>query len=227
MSALLEIDRLTGGYRDTNVVFDLSARMAAGQILGVLGRNGVGKTTLARLVQGSLIPAAGEIRFQGRTVTTLRPHQRRGLGIGYMPQTGMVFDDLTVRENLTLGPTREAPDRFLDRFPRLGERLEQPAGTMSGGERKILAFVRAMIEDTVLIVLDEPSEGVQPENIGLMADSLKERSAAGAAILLCEQNLGFLTGVADSYLGLDAGRVVLNGQAGGVSPAQLRAVISL
>ena len=227
MTVLLEIDSLIGGYRDTNVVFDVSARIEAGSVLGVFGRNGVGKTTLARLVQGSLIAGAGDIRLEGSSVGTLPVHARRELGLGYMPQTSMVFDDLTVRENLNLGSNREAPDRYFERFPRLAERLDQPAGTMSGGERKILAFVRTMIEDTKLIVLDEPSEGVQPENIDHMADCLKERTAAGGGVLLCEQNLTFLTSISSWYLGLDAGTVVLDKPANEVSGADLRSILSL
>lgn len=227
MTSLLEIDNLTGGYRDTHVLFNVSARIEAGSVLGVFGRNGVGKTTLARLVQGSLIAGAGDIRLEGHSVASRPSHARRKRGIGYMPQTSMVFDDLTVRENLTLGSNREGPERYFDRFPRLAERLDQPAGTMSGGERKILAFVRAMIEDTKVIVLDEPSEGVQPENIAHMAECLMDRAKAGAGILLCEQNLSFLTGISDWYLGLDAGTVVLDKPANEVSIERLRSILSL
>ena len=144
-----------------------------------------------------------------------------------MPQTSMVFDDLTVRENLNIGRIQETPDRYFDRFPRLAERLDQRAGTMSGGERKILAFVRAMIEDTSLIVLDEPSEGVQPENIEHMAECLKERASTGTSVLLCEQNLSFLARVSHWYLGLDAGKVVLDKHSGEVSPTEVRSIVSL
>lgn len=227
MTALLEINNLTGGYRDTNVLFHVSARIEAGGVLGVFGRNGVGKTTLARMVQGGLSAAKGEIHLNGYPIGNHAAHARRHLGIGYMPQTSMVFDDLTVRENLNLGSNRESPDRYFDRFPRLAERLDQPAGTMSGGERKILAFVRTMIEDTKVIVLDEPSEGVQPENIDHMADCLKERVAAGAGVLLCEQNLSFLTSISDWYLGLDAGKAVLSEASSAVSPSQIKDVVSL
>jgi ABC-type branched-subunit amino acid transport system ATPase component len=227
MTALLEIDNLTGGYRDTSVLIDVSARIEPGRVLGVFGRNGVGKTTLARMVQGGLRTAKGEIRLDGRVVNGLPAHARRNLGIGYMPQTAMVFDDLTVRENLNLGNNRRAPDKYFDRFPRLAERLDQPAGTMSGGERKILAFVRTMIEDTKLIVLDEPSEGVQPENIKHMAECLKERVSAGAGVFLCEQNLSFLTGISDWYLGLDAGQVVMDSPSDRVSSSEIKAVLSI
>lgn len=227
MTTLLEIKNLTGGYRDTTVLQDVSACIEQGGVLGVFGRNGVGKTTLARLVQGSLIASSGDIRLDGRLVTTLPAHARRGLGLGYMPQTSMVFDDLTVRENLSLVSNRGMPDRYFERFPRLAERLDQPAGTMSGGERKILAFVRTMIEDTRVLVLDEPSEGVQPENIEHMAECLQERAVTGVGVLLCEQNLTFLTSISTWYLGLDTGKVVLDKPSSEVSAPTLKSILSL
>lgn len=210
MSAAIELRKLTGGYGDTKVIFDVDARVEQGQMLGVLGRNGVGKTTLARLIQGGLLPTSGDIHLRGVPIGSLAPHERRRMGIGYMPQTAMVFDELTVRENLSMGTTRIAPDSYFERFPRLAERLDQPAGTMSGGERKMLAFVRTLVEDTDMLVLDEPSEGVQQENVERMASCLKERLRAGASIVLFEQNLGFLLSVSDRLLGLDGGRVVLD-----------------
>jgi ABC-type branched-subunit amino acid transport system ATPase component len=227
MSDLLMINDLTGGYSDTKVVFDVSVSVGAGQVVGVFGRNGVGKTTLCRLVQGSLQPTSGQIALRDRALNGLLASVRRGLGLGYMPQTSMVFDDLTVSENLSLGTTREGPERYFEMFPRLAERLDQPAGTMSGGERKILSFVRAMIEDTTLLVLDEPSEGVQPENISHMADCLKARTADGAGVLLCDQNIGFLSETSSWYLGLDAGRVVLNQSAERTSSSEVEGILGL
>ena len=227
MTALLEIEGLTGGYQDTNVVFDISLTVAAGGVLGILGRNGVGKTTLARLIQGSIAPAGGSIRLDGQRIDGLAAHARRRLGLGYMPQTAMVFDDLSVEENLTLGTNGRAADRYFDLFPRLAERLKQPAGTMSGGERKILAFVRAMMEDTRLIILDEPSEGVQPENIDHMATCLRERVHAGGGVLLCEQNLTLLSAVSDHFLGLDSGRVTMRGARETTTREDLLAVLTI
>lgn len=227
MTVLLAIDKLKGGYGDTNVVFDVSAQITAGQVLGVFGRNGVGKTTLAKLIQGSLRPAAGRLVLNGEDVSGLKAHQRRAKGIGYMPQTDMVFNDLTVWENLTIGQTAYAVDPYFDLFPRLAERRDQPAGTMSGGERKILAFVRTMIEGTNVIILDEPSEGVQPENIELMAECVKERVNDGAGVFLCEQNLSFLTSISDHYLGIDAGKVIIDQSAIDITPDEVRAALSL
>lgn len=227
MSALFEITGLTGGYGDTNVLFDVDAAVEAGRILGVVGRNGVGKTTLARLAQGALRPATGAIRLKGDDITRLPPHRRRALGVGYMPQTAMVFDDLTVRDNLMLGRNRCAPDAYFHRFPRLAERMDQKAGSMSGGERKILAFVRTMIEDTTCLILDEPSEGVQPENIAHMAACLKERAAAGAGVMLVEQNTTLLLDVADHFIALDAGRVTMRAEAAEVTAETLRAALTI
>ena len=212
MTALLEVQNLTGGYGDTNVLFNVSTSVDNGEVLGVFGRNGVGKSTFAKLIQGGITPSKGTIKIQGCEVEDKPAFERRNVGIGYMSQTGMVFDDLTVIENLSLGKNRCSPEKYFELFPRLAERLNQPAGTMSGGERKILAFVRAMIEDTNLIVLDEPSEGVQPENIDLMADCILERAEEGAGIMLIEQNLNFLMKVSGKYLGLDAGKTVLSGK---------------
>lgn len=227
MTVLLEIDKLTGGYGDTNVVFDVSAQITAGQVLGVFGRNGVGKTTLARLIQGSLIPAAGRIVLNGEEISSLKSHQRRAQGIGYMPQTDMVFNDLTVWENLTIGQTAHSIEPYFDMFPRLAERRDQPAGTMSGGERKILAFVRTMIEGTHVIILDEPSEGVQPENIELMAECVRKRAKAGAGVFLCEQNLNFLTRISDHYLGIDTGNIIIDRPATDITPDEVRSALSL
>lgn len=227
MTALLEIEGLTGGYQDTNVLFEISVKIEAGSLLGVLGRNGVGKTTLARLVQGEIKASQGDIRFDGQPMGNQPAHARRHMGVGYMPQTAMVFDDLTVQENLSLGSSGKPPDLYFDLFPRLAERLKQPAGTMSGGERKILSFVRTMIEDTKLIILDEPTEGVQPENINHMADCLRERVAEGAGVLLCEQNLNLLSDVADWFLGLDSGRVTMTGSGDMTTRQDLNAVLSL
>ncbi len=227
MKPLLEIENLTGGYGDTNVVFEVSAGLLEGQTLGVFGRNGVGKTTLARLIHGSLQPARGTILLSGKRIEHLPAFRRRWSGIGYMPQTGMVFDDLTVRDNLGLPTARDRPERYLDRFPILGGRPDQLAGTLSGGERKILAFVRTMMEDTRLLILDEPSEGVQPENIELMIECLEERIRDGTGIVLIEQNVWFLERVADIYMGLESGRESLSAKSTDVTADQIRSMLRI
>jgi ABC-type branched-subunit amino acid transport system ATPase component len=181
----------------------------------VLGRNGVGKTTLIRLLMGCARPTGGSVRLQATELGSMPPHRRQRAGISYAPQEGVVFDGLTVAENLLLGGSAGlgAHEALLTRFARVRERLGQRAGSLSGGEKKIVSFVRVVAEAAPVTLLDEPSEGVQPENIELMAAVIRERCAAGAAFILVEQNLGFLMAVMHSVLVLDHGESVLSGSA--------------
>lgn len=201
----LQLDAVSGGYGDTLVHRNLSLMLPVGQITAIVGRNGTGKTTLARLIAGDLPLAAGTILLGGRQVGQLPAHARAREGIVTMPQTGMVFDTLSVRENLQL--TQGDPHdiaRIAQMFPRLDERMTQLAGSMSGGERKILGFARAMLGKARVLVLDEPSEGVQPENIAKMQALIIAQKEAGAAILLLEQNVSMIEAVADRVQAIDA-----------------------
>jgi ABC-type branched-subunit amino acid transport system ATPase component len=227
MTELIAFAGLAGGYGDSQVVFNLGASVQAGQALGVFGRNGVGKSTLARLLQGSLQASKGTITLKGQNIASTPPFQRHLLGLGYMPQTAMVFDELTVGENLSIGSKSGLAEAYFEIFPTLAERLKQKAGTMSGGERKILSFVRLMAEDTNIIVLDEPSEGVQPENISRMEQCLLARKKQGSSIILIEQNLTLLRAVADQLLGMDAGKPVLQSTLAQTSRAKMLEVLSI
>jgi len=213
----LEFSGLAGGYGEVVVVRDVAGAVAAGDALCVIGRNGVGKSTLLKLLFGQLPCRAGSVRFEGRAIDAAPSERRRALGISYCPQERPVFDDLSVRDNLTL--TR--PDRslapfapFFARFPILGRRLEQHAGTLSGGEKKILSFVRGLAEAQPLLLLDEPSEGVQWENIVHMAALINAAKGEGRALVVVEQNLAFAELVADRYLVIEQGRVALAGKRG-------------
>lgn len=206
--ALLKFDHLKCGYVDTEIIHGISGQVSRGQTLGVFGRNGVGKTTLSRGLVGEIPTLSGSITLNGAPISKDLTHVRRRKGISYMPQAGMVFDSLTVRENLSLSSSPADHDPYFELFPRLAERLDQQAGSMSGGERKILSFVRVMLEETAVMILDEPSEGVQPENIERMQTCILEKQKLGVACILVEQNLTMLMAVADAYLGLDSGRVV-------------------
>lgn len=224
---MLSFSDLSGGYSDTQIIFHISGSVSKGEILGVFGRNGVGKTTLSKLLVGALPLSSGSVRLDDKDVSLDSNHQRRRIGIGYMPQTGMVFDNLTVSENLSLAkPTRSA-EPYLETFPRLAERQDQLAGSMSGGERKILSFVRTMLEDTAVIVLDEPSEGVQPENIRKMQKCINDRKVEDTSFVLVEQNLEMLLGIADSYLGVESGRVVFEGDKKTTSRSDILDVLSV
>lgn len=210
---------VSGGYGAATVVREVSGAAAAGEVLCVLGRNGVGKTTLMKLLFGHLPAGRGTVRFEGRPIDGLDPQQRRRIGITYCPQERPVFDDLSVRDNLTL----MRPDRslgafagYFQRFPILARRLDQHAGSLSGGEKKMLSFVRGLAEDQPLVLLDEPSEGVAWENILHMQACIAERRAAGATFVIVEQNLAFAERIADCYLVMDQGRAVLQGARGAI-----------
>lgn len=208
---LLSVENLSGGYSDVIVVNDLSLTLPQGQVLCVTGRNGVGKSTLVRLITGSLKSASGKVMFDGQDLTGAPAHGRSRQGIGYAPQEGVVFDTLTVSENLTLHHRDRSLERYAElftAFPRLSDRLAQRAGTLSGGEKKILSFCRTLAEDTELVILDEPTEGVQPENIALMAEAINRGKAAGRSFLIVEQNLSLVETVADQALLMDHGECI-------------------
>ena len=221
---VLEFDGVYGGYGETVVVRGVSGRVGAGEVLGVMGRNGVGKSTLLKLLYGFLPLTEGAVRFRGAELGTLGPAQRSGSGIGYAPQERIVFDNLSVMENLLLMRRNSAESElrpYFERFPRLQERVSQHAGTLSGGERKLLSFTRVLSENKPLTLLDEPTEGVQHENVVHMAELVKASKAKGAAFVVVEQNMRFLEDVADNYLVLDQGREVLAGPKHEISRADL------
>ena len=208
---VLSIDALSGGYGDITVIHGFSAALAPGEVAFVTGLNGVGKSTLVKLVAGHLPVRAGRLTFRGEDLTAAPGHRRRHLGLGYAPQEGIVFDELTVAENLTLQYANRSLDRYealFARFPFLAERLAQRAGTLSGGEKKLLSFCRVLGEDTRLVILDEPTEGVQAENIDRMAAAIRDGVAGGRAFLVVEQNLNLIVDVADRVYLLDRGACV-------------------
>jgi len=213
-AASLVFEAVTGGYGSTTIVRELTGAANPGEVLCVLGRNGVGKSTLMKLLFGYLPCMGGRVMLNGRPIQGLEPSARRRSGMTYCPQERPVFDDLSVRDNLTLmrASRQMAPFRpYFDRFPVLARRLSQHAGTLSGGEKKILSFVRGIAEDQPIVLLDEPSEGVQWENILHMEAGIKEKKAAGTAFVVVEQNLAFAERIADRYLVMDQGRAMLEG----------------
>lgn len=208
---VLRLDNISGGYGDIKVVSGVSLAVSAGEVACITGRNGVGKTTLMRMIAGFLPVMNGQVVLKDRQLGELKPHQRNRLGLAYAPQENVVFDDLSVRENLTLHHANRSLDRYgnlFAAFPRMEERLEQKAGTLSGGERKILSFCRALAEQSDLVLLDEPTEGVQPENIALMAEAIIDASRAGRAFVIVEQNLSLVEAVANQVILLDHGECV-------------------
>jgi urea transport system ATP-binding protein len=225
-TAWLAFESVTGGYGSTTIVRELSGAANSGEALCVLGRNGVGKSTLMKLLFGYLPCAGGRVLLDGRPIDGLDPSARRRIGMTYCPQERPVFDDLSVRDNLTLMRRSRQLTSFrpyFDRFPILERRLTQHAGTLSGGEKKLLSFVRGLAEDQPIVLLDEPSEGVQWENILYMEASIAEKKAAGTAFIIVEQNLAFAERIADRYLVMDQGRAMLEGSPAAIDRSQILA----
>lgn len=210
----LAFEDLVCGYGDTMVVRGVSGEACAGQVLGIVGRNGVGKSTLMKALAGFLPAAGGRVRWQRRDLAGVPPHARLSAGIAYAPQENVVFGELSVADNLWLHLPDRDPRRYaalLAAFPRLHERLRTRAGALSGGERKLLSFTRTLALEAPMSLLDEPTEGVQPENIDRMAAALAAARSAGRGFVIVEQNLRFVEQVADTVLVLDHGESVLAG----------------
>jgi branched-chain amino acid transport system ATP-binding protein len=214
--AFLDIRHLEAGYGRSQVLFDVNIGVPWRGGVAVLGRNGAGKTTLMKTIIGELVNSKGELFFDGRDITRRRPEERVRSGIGYVPQEHSVFARLSVRDNLAVGALfnhdAAAVDRVLTIFPKLGQRLDQPAGTLSGGERKMLAIGRAMLGNPKLLLLDEPTEGVWVGVIDEITDRLMEL-AKEIALVIVEQHLDLALRVADYAYVLDRGRVALQGPA--------------
>jgi branched-chain amino acid transport system ATP-binding protein len=217
--AILELRGLCVSYARSQVLFEVSLQAPRRGGVAVLGRNGAGKTTLMKSIIGELAPGRGQILFEGREATRLPTERRVQLGVGYVPQEHGVFGRLSVRENLEVGAAaagdRKAIDWVLAVFPKLGQRLGQPAATLSGGERKMLAIGRALLAKPKLLLLDEPTEGVWigviEEIAGRLRGLVKEM-----AIVLVEQHLELALEVAEYAYVLDRGRVALEGAASSV-----------
>ncbi|MFC3228835.1 ABC transporter ATP-binding protein [Marinibaculum pumilum] len=215
-SPILDVQQLSSGYGRSRVLFDVSLKAGRSGGVAVLGRNGAGKTTLLKTLAGELKPMGGSITFDGRDATNEATESRMRRGIGYVPQEHAVFGKLTVRENLRIGALSKrnegAIDTVLDFFPKLAERLGQQAGTLSGGERKMLAISRALLGKPTLLMLDEPTEGVWVGVIEEIADRLgKLRSEIG--IIIVEQHVELALKIADYAYVMDRGEIALEGPA--------------
>ncbi len=216
---MLEVDHLVTGYGGVPVLQDVSLTLSAGEIVGLLGANNAGKTTLINSLSGMYAPMSGRIRFEGQDVTAMTPKQRVEIGIIQVPEGRLVFPEMSVRENLLLGGInararthrRRQMDHVLELFPRLQERLGQKAGTLSGGEQQMLAIGRALMAEAKLLMLDEPSLGLSPLFVQYIFGIIDRLHAEGLSILLIEQNLNLTLRHAQRCYVLERGKVAVEG----------------
>jgi urea transport system ATP-binding protein len=217
---MLKIERLSVSYGETLILRDLDLEVGPGEVVCLLGRNGVGKTTLLKSIMGLLRPRSGRVLFEGKDLTRTSPDVRARAGLGYVPQGREIFPQLSVEENLRVGllanreKPREIPEQVFEFFPKLKVLLDRKGGVLSGGEQQQLAIARALVANPKLLILDEPTEGIQPSIITLIGNVLKSLQKEGrVSVLLVEQYFEFATKLADRYYVMEKGAIVLRGTA--------------
>jgi branched-chain amino acid transport system ATP-binding protein len=211
---MLELSELRAGYGKANILWDVELEVGDEEIVALVGSNGAGKSTLLRAVSGMIRPSAGAVRWQGRDIAGLEPEQIAQLGIAHVPEGRHLFQGLTVRENLLVGAYRRGRadlERAVELFPRLGERLGQVAGSLSGGEQQMCAIARGLMSDPDLIMIDELSLGLAPNLVEQILDRLTEIAGSGTAVLLVEQDVHAALAVARRGYVLQTGRIVAAG----------------
>jgi len=228
MSEALALSGVDALYGESHVLHEVSFTLNAGKVLALLGRNGAGKTTCMSAIIGFLPPRRGEIRLFGDPISRLVPEAIARKGVGFVPQGRRIFPTLTVRENLVVsGRSRAgAPvpwnlERVVNLFPRLKERLQQVAGSLSGGEQQMLAIGRALMGNPRVLLMDEPSEGLAPLIVAGVGRTIARLKQEGQSILLVEQNIKLALDLADEVVILNTGRVAFSGSAGEVRSDQV------
>lgn len=214
----LRTEKLTAGYGDITVLREVSLNVDVGEIVGILGRNGMGKTTLIRCLAGLIVPTAGSIIFNDQDVTALQPYERARRGFTTIVQGRGVFPQMTVAENLEMGRIASGRggenrlDEVLTYFPRLQERMGQQAGTMSGGEQQMLAIGRGLMANPKVMLLDEPSDGIMPSLVTQIAEILVQiNQRENMTIIIVEQNVPMVFKMSKHCLILEKGRIVAEG----------------
>ena len=220
---MLNIEGLNSHYGRSHIIQGIDLTAAPGEVIGIFGRNGVGKTTLLKTIAGWVKPSSGTIRLGDASLAGLEPDRITRLGVGLVPEDRRIFPGLTVEENLTLGfmqargrtasAERALLGEIYDRFPRLRERRHQLGTTLSGGEQQMLAMARVLVGAPKLVLVDEPSEGLAPMIVAEVFAIVRELKERGAMVLLVEQNVHEALSVTDRFVVIERGRVVLSGEA--------------
>ncbi|HUP70824.1 MAG TPA: ATP-binding cassette domain-containing protein [Acidimicrobiales bacterium] len=236
MSVVLELEGVCVSFGGRHVVQEVSLQVHAGRVVALLGLNGAGKTVTARAVAGLIPLRRGAVRLHGSEITTTAAEARVGLGLRHLPQVGGVVPDLTVAENLRLGGYilrrqtagyAQALAGVLGRFPLLAERGDIRAGCLSAGQQRILALGRALMAKPQVLIADEPSAGLAPDAVAGLAETIRDLSREGLAILLVEQNISLARSLADEVVVLDRGAVVYRDSAAALDDARLASLLGL
>ena len=219
---LLQVQGLNAWYIAAQILFDVSLQVGRGEVVALMGRNGAGKSTTLKALMG-MVARRGSVQFLGQDIARREPHEIARLGLGYVPEERRIFTDLSVMDNLEVGRQRPrrwpdgtaapewTPEKLFALFPNLGEMPQRPGGRMSGGEQQMLTVARTLMGQPLLVLLDEPSEGVAPLIVQQMARTIRALKAQGVSVLLSEQNLPFAEAVADRAYLIEQGEVVHEG----------------
>jgi branched-chain amino acid transport system ATP-binding protein len=217
---VLQVEGLDAGYGELQILFGVDLAVQPGEQVLLFGPNGAGKSTLVKALAGQIAPTAGRVQLRGREVTGLAPEKLAEAGLGYVPQVANVFTTMSVRENLEIGGVRLTARRRRQRigelselFPRLAERLDQNAGTLSGGERQMLALARALMPEPSVLLLDEPSAGIAPTLVTRIFDMVADLRATGTSVVMVEQNAKQALAAVDRGVLMESGRVRLQDRA--------------
>ena len=220
---LLRVQGLNAWYGAAQILFDVSLQVGRGEVVALMGRNGAGKSTTLKALMG-MVARRGSVQFLGQDIARREPHDIARLGLGYVPEERRIFTDLSVMDNLEVGRQRPrrwpdgtaapewTPEKLFALFPNLGEMPQRPGGRMSGGEQQMLTVARTLMGQPLLVLLDEPSEGVAPLIVQQMARTIRALKAQGVSVLLSEQNLPFAEAVADRAYLIEQGQVVHEGR---------------
>ena len=220
---LLQVQGLNAWYGAAQILFDVSLQVGRGEVVALMGRNGAGKSTTLKALMG-MVARRGSVQFLGQDIARREPHEIARLGLGYVPEERRIFTDLSVMDNLEVGRQRPrrwpdgtaapewTPEKLFALFPNLGEMPQRPGGRMSGGEQQMLTVARTLMGQPLLVLLDEPSEGVAPLIVQQMARTIRALKAQGVSVLLSEQNLPFAEAVADRAYLIEQGEVLHEGR---------------